>query len=79
MRVIGEIPHPTCKVTLFQWNGKYIVKIEQGHLEQSYKIDETDIIDEGDINKILNDGFMRSVLRRFHEMHTDLVQSLERI
>lgn len=79
MRVIGEIPHNSCKITLFQWNGKYIIKIEQGFLEQSYKIDETELLDESDLNRIMNEDFMQSVLHRFHEMYLDLSKSLQKI
>ncbi|UII32502.1 hypothetical protein LVD17_01445 [Fulvivirga ulvae] len=79
MRVIGEIPHASCKITIFHWNGKYIVKIEQGLLEQSFKIDETELADPEEIKKILNEGFMQSVLRRFRDMHIDLMNSLETI
>lgn len=77
MRVIGEIDHPSCKITLFQWNGKYIIKLEQGLLEQTYKVGETDITGENDIKRILNDTFMQAALKRFREMHLDLVQSME--
>ncbi|MBL6448672.1 hypothetical protein JMN32_20335 [Fulvivirga sp. 29W222] len=79
MRVIGEIPHTSCKITIFHWNGKYIVKIEQGLLEQSFKIDETEIIDPEDIKKVLSEDFMQSALKRFHDMHIDLTNSLESI
>lgn len=79
MRVIGEIPHASCKITIFHWNGKYIIKLEQGLLEQSYKIDETELIDPDDIKKVLNDDFMKSILKRFHDMHVDLMNSIETI
>ena len=79
MRVIGEITHPSCKITIFQWNGKYIIKIEQGLLEQSYNIDETELSDVDDVKKLLNDDFMQAVLKRFRDMHVDLMNSLETI
>lgn len=77
MRVIGEIPHPSCKITLFQWNQKYIIKIEQGPLEQSYKVDETEVIDEAELKSLLNNDFMQSVMQRFHQMHMDLMKAME--
>lgn len=79
MRVIGEIPHSSCKITIFQWNGKYIIKIEQGLLEQSYKIDETEFPEVDDVKKLLNDDFMQAALKRFRDMHVDLMNSLETI
>lgn len=44
MRVLKEFPlSPAIKVTVFSWNGKFIVKLESGNLEQVYKVPETDI------------------------------------
>lgn len=47
MRVIAEIPHPACKVSVFYMNQKYIVKIEQGNIEIGYKISEIDYVISG--------------------------------
>jgi len=47
MRVIAEIPHPSCKVLVFYMNQKYIIKIEQGNVEIGYKISEIDYIISG--------------------------------
>jgi hypothetical protein len=49
MRIIREFPFSErIKASLFSWNGKYILKLESGNLEQTYKIPETEIsgIDE---------------------------------
>ena len=43
MRVIAELPHPECKISIFSMNQKYIVKFEQGTFEQSYKLAELDL------------------------------------
>ena len=45
MRVIAELPHPEFKISIFSMNQKFIVKIERGILEQSYKIPEMDLTD----------------------------------
>jgi hypothetical protein len=37
MHFIKEITHPQMRISLFEWNSKYIVKLETPHLEQSYK------------------------------------------
>jgi hypothetical protein len=47
MRVIAEIPHPSCKVSVFYMNQKYIIKIEQGNVEIGYKISEIDYVISG--------------------------------
>jgi hypothetical protein len=45
MRIIAELPHPDFKVTIMNMNQKFIVKIEQGTLEQSFKVAEMDLTD----------------------------------
>lgn len=47
MRVIAEIPHPSCKISVFYMNQKYIIKIEQGNVEIGYKISEIDYVISG--------------------------------
>lgn len=79
MRVLADIPHPQCKITLFAWNGKYLIKIEQGMLEQTYKVNEFDVSDEEEIKKLLDEEFMNTVLKRFVEMDSALFEAIERL
>lgn len=73
MRVIEEINHPVCKITLFSWNGKFIIKFEAGSfLEQTYKVNEIDVTGIDDIKALINDEFMAKVAARFRDMATDL-------
>jgi hypothetical protein len=77
MRVIEEINHPKVKITIFMWNGKYLIKFEAGgFLEQTYKINETDITGVDDIKLLLNDDFIDKVVARFHTMATDLSEEM---
>lgn len=79
MRIIAEIPHPDCKISVFYMNQKYIVKFEKGNLEQSYKISELDYIITGidDIKKVINESFITSVLIRFQQMQIDMQTALK--
>jgi predicted secreted protein len=77
MRVIGEIPHPQCKITIFSWNNKYLIKLEQGLLEQTYKVSEMDVSNDDDIRKMLDEKFMNAALERFKEMNQSLYDALE--
>ncbi len=79
MRVIGEIPHPQCKITLFHWNNRYLVKLEQGHLEQTYKVQEWDLVNESDLKDLVSEEFIQDAIKRFHEMEKSLITALERI
>jgi len=68
MRIVGEIPHSQCKITLYAWNNRYLVKLEQGYLEQTFKIDQYDLTSEADLQAIVNEDFIKVALRRFDEM-----------
>lgn len=79
MRYIKDIPNNQYKISLFQWNGKYIIKFEAGgHFEQTYKLDETDILAVEEIDTLLDAPFLESVTQRFHEMARDLRESSQR-
>lgn len=57
-------------------NQKFIIKFEQGNLEQSYKIAETDVI--GGVNgvfEILDESFIAQVLIHFNAMRKDFIDT----
>ena len=72
MRIIAELPHPEFKISILNMNQKYIVKIEQGTLEQSYKMAEVDLIDGvNSIFELLDEEFLKKISLRFAEMRKD--------
>ncbi len=76
MRVLAELPHPDCKITLFGMNQKYIIKIEQGTLEQSYKLAEADVV--GGVNgvfELLDEDFIKDVLSIFESMRAGIIKT----
>ena len=79
MRVVSEIPHPEVKITIFSWNGKYLIKLEKGPLEQTYKVSEMDVVDEEDIKNMLDVTFIAKALERFSEMGRDLALAQSRL
>jgi hypothetical protein len=72
MRIIGEIPHSQCKITLFHWNNRYLIKLERGHLEQTFKVDQFELTQEGDLTKMVNEVFIQEALARFYSMDVSL-------
>ena len=79
MRIVAELPHPDCKITIFSMNQKFIVKLEQGPYEQSYKIAELDLT--GGVNEIfqlLDEEFLQTAVARFKTMRTDFVATYNR-
>lgn len=78
MRVVREIPHPQVKITIFHWNNRYLIKMEAGAFEQTYKISEFDIVSEEDVIALLDDDFMSQVLSQFNEMAKSLAGAVNR-
>lgn len=80
MRVIAELPHPDCKITIFNMNQKFIVKFEQGPLEQSYKISEMDLTGGGvnDVFEIIDNDFIQEVLQHFSLMRASFKEAYKR-
>jgi len=79
MRVIAEIPHPECHISIFYMNQKYLIKIEKGHLEQTFKVSELDYIITGveDIKKMVSPEFINSALTIFNQMKINLSEALK--
>lgn len=79
MRVVGEIPHPSCKITILAWNNRYLLKLEQGLLEQTYKINEYDLSGEEDLKAIVDESFVQNALTLFGQMSDNLQQAMGRL
>ena len=79
MRVIGEIPYSQCKITLFYWNNKYLIKLERGLVEQTYKVPELEITGEGDIQKIVSEDFLVKSMSLFETMEANLYEAIEEL
>jgi len=71
MRVIADIPHPRYKIQIFLYNAKYLVKIELGQFEQTFKIAETDVNGLEELKRGITDQLLRNSLDRFLSMRTD--------
>jgi hypothetical protein len=82
MRHVADIPHSQVRITLFAWNGKYLLKLEQGPLEQTYKVPELEmsglVPPDVEIRQILDDEFLAAAIARFRPMHDDLRAALAR-
>ena len=79
MRIVAELPRTDCKITIFSLNMKYLIKFEQGNLEQTYKVSEMDIT--GGVNgvfQILDEEFIAAVVKRFEGMREDFSSAWQR-
>ncbi len=71
MRVIAEVPHPHLKITIFQWNEKYVIKLEIGQFEQTFKMGVLDIDGLEGVKALLTDDFLEGSMQRFLSMRED--------
>ncbi len=79
MRVVREISRPDCKITIFAWNNRYLVKLEQGPFEQTFKIPELDLTGEDDLVALLDAEFLLQASNRFADMGRSLHEARTRI
>jgi hypothetical protein len=77
MRYIKDIAHPQVKISLYSWNSKYIVKIEAGPYEQTYKVAEYDVPSPDAIDNLLTASFLEKVIARFQDMDQDWGEAVE--
>jgi hypothetical protein len=76
MRVVKEVTLGEIRVSIFSWNSKYIFKYELGPMEQTFKVSETDILEESELDGFLEGDFLEEVRQRFIEMGESLLRKL---
>ena len=78
MRLVREISHPDCKITIFSWNNRYLIKLEHGLLEQTYKIPELDLTSDEDLLSVVDAEFLHQAVLRFQDMWRSLYDAKKR-
>ena len=79
MRVIKEFSEKGIRISLFSWNNKYLLKFEQGMVEQTFKVSEMDVSNEDDLSIFWSETSLKKKKKRFDEMHQSLRNQLENI
>jgi hypothetical protein len=77
MRVVKEVTRGEIRISIFSWNSKYIFKYELGPMEQTFKVSETDILEEAELEGFLEGEFLEAVKLRFEEMGVSLLRQLK--
>jgi hypothetical protein len=78
MRIVGEIPHSTCKITIYAWNNRYLIKLENSMLEQTFKINQFDVTGDLEVFQMVDEPFIQEALLRFEEMSRSLHAAISR-
>lgn len=76
MRVVKELMIKDIRITVFSWNNKYLLKFEQGMIEQTFKINQMDMGSEEELSAFFSEQFLLNVQHRFDEMHQVLRDEL---
>lgn len=79
MRVVKELIQEEVRVSIFSWNNKYILKFELGPMEQTFKLSETDVLEESELDTFLVGDFFEKVKLRFDEMGKTFRSQLENL
>ena len=62
MRIVGEIPHPELKITIFKNDGLFSVKCESGLIEQIFKFrDDEHLQSPEDLKKMFDAAFIEKI------------------
>jgi NADP-dependent 3-hydroxy acid dehydrogenase YdfG len=77
MRVVSDFTKDGIKITLFDWNNKYLLKFEAGGMEQTFKIAALDVTDESDLEELAQGTFFDQVKERFDEMNQSLQKAMK--
>ena len=73
MHFIKEIPRPNMRISLFEWNSKYILKFETPQLEQSYKFSVLDVGGQKEIEELAtSSSFQTFVITTFQQMYAEM-------
>ena len=78
MRVIGSIPHELVKITIFEWNNRYLIKLELGQFEQTFKVNQTDVSGLEGAKRLIDDEFITKAITNFVEMRSTFADTYKR-
>lgn len=80
MHIIGEIPHPKYKLTIFKMNHRMALKIEDNGLEQWYKFRDGAFTNGvQDLKNSVDKKFMDEAILIFESMQKNKLQLLTEI
>lgn len=68
MRVVAQIPHPKMAISIFQMNDKYLIKFEAGPMEQTYKLNQSEVNGIDGIKNMIDAVFLENVIQQFNNM-----------
>lgn len=78
MRIIDTIAHPHLRISVFEINDKYLVKVEGGPMEQVFKWDKSRVPSLEMVKQLTDEIFLNEAYERFNTMFESMQNTLNR-
>ena len=72
MRIAKDFYREDLKISIFDFDLKYVIKFEFRGLEQTFKVNKLEYKDITELESKLDDKFLKIVRKRFDSMSNDL-------
>ncbi len=72
MRITKDFYREDLKISIFDFDLKYVIKFEFRGLEQTFKVDKLEFKDITELENKLDNKFLKIVRNRFDSMSNDL-------
>ena len=72
MRLIKTLFIEDIKITIFDFDLKYVIKFEKNRLEQTFKLDKLEFSELDNLERKINSDIIKSIKNRFSNMTSDL-------
>ena len=77
MRIVGDIPHPHYKITVFEMNQRLSLQVEDGDLQQLYKFADGVADHYSDVVAMISDLFLTRVDNVFNHMKAAKLEAIK--
>ena len=72
MRVVANFFRDDIKISIFDFDLKFVIKFESRGLEQTFKVDKLEYKDLNELENKINQKFLDAVNKTFSQMSKDL-------
>ena len=69
MRTLGTIPHPDCRITVFSYNGRTLLRFEAGPMEQTIRLSGEEYPGLEAVQALVDEPYIQESLAHFNAMY----------
>lgn len=78
MRIVREQVISGIRTSVYAWNNRYLIKFEEGMLEQTYKIDQSEVLSEDELVAMIDSIWINEIRSIFDRMATGFFETQRR-